>query len=54
MIKAYLKIAFRNLLKSRAYSIINISGLAIGMAACFDKPGEEFESGVIGNRKSGL
>ncbi len=32
MFKNYLKIAFRNLLKNRIYSIINISGLAIGMA----------------------
>ncbi len=34
MIKNYLKIAFRNLLKYRAYSLINIFGLAIGIAAC--------------------
>ena len=33
MIKNYFKIAFRNLLKNKVYSIINISGLAIGMAA---------------------
>ena len=33
MFKSYIKIAFRNLLKNRVYSIINISGLAIGMAA---------------------
>lgn len=33
MLKNYLKIAFRNLLKNRMYSFINISGLAIGMAA---------------------
>lgn len=32
MIKNYFKIAFRNLLKNRIYSFINISGLAIGMA----------------------
>jgi len=32
MFKNYLKIAFRNLLKNKVYSIINISGLAIGMA----------------------
>ena len=31
----YLKIAFRNLSKSKAFSAINIFGLAIGMAACF-------------------
>ncbi|AXT54511.1 ABC transporter permease [Aquimarina sp. MMG015] len=32
MFKNYIKIAFRNLLKNRIYSLINISGLAIGMA----------------------
>jgi len=32
MIKSYLKIALRNLLKSKAYSSINIIGLAMGMA----------------------
>jgi len=34
MIKNYLKIAFRNIWKNKAYSFINISGLAIGMACC--------------------
>ncbi len=34
MIKNYLKIAWRNLLKNKVYSIINIGGLAIGLA-CF-------------------
>src|SRR6516162_5733132 len=32
MIKNYLKIAWRNLLKNKVYSIINILGLAAGMA----------------------
>ena len=32
MIKNYLKIAWRNLLKNKAYSLINIGGLALGMA----------------------
>ncbi|MFL0353095.1 ABC transporter permease [Xanthomarina sp. GH4-25] len=32
MFKNYLKIAFRNLLKNKVYSLINIFGLAIGMA----------------------
>lgn len=32
MIKNYLKIAFRNLIKNKVSSFINISGLAIGMA----------------------
>ncbi|MHA4842548.1 ABC transporter permease [Flavitalea antarctica] len=32
MIKNYLKIAFRNITRHKAYSLINISGLAIGMA----------------------
>ncbi|MRG44861.1 FtsX-like permease family protein [Chitinophaga sp. SYP-B3965] len=35
MFKNYLKIAFRNLFKNKVYSLINIFGLAIGMAACF-------------------
>lgn len=34
MWKNYLKIAFRNLLKNKVFSLINILGLAIGMAAC--------------------
>jgi len=33
MIKNYLKIAFRNLWRNKGFSLINISGLAIGMAA---------------------
>ena len=32
MIFNYLKIAFRNLARHKAFSLINISGLAIGMA----------------------
>src|SRR5258705_1099771 len=32
MYKSYFKIGWRNLLKSKAYSLINISGLAIGLA----------------------
>ena len=32
MFRNYLKIAWRNLLKNKAYSIINIGGLALGMA----------------------
>src|SRR6478735_5336635 len=34
MIKNYLRVAFRNLIRNSAFSFINISGLAIGMAAC--------------------
>lgn len=34
MFRNYLKIAFRNLLKNKVFSFINILGLAIGMAAC--------------------
>ena len=33
MYKNYLKIAIRNMLKSKVYSVINVLGLAIGMAA---------------------
>src|SRR5438046_3128968 len=34
MISSYLKIAFRNLLKRKSYSILNVLGLAIGIACC--------------------
>ena len=34
MIKNYLLIAFRNLMKRKVYSFINILGLAIGVAVC--------------------
>lgn len=34
MLKNYIKIALRNLKKYKAYSLINITGLAIGMACC--------------------
>src|SRR4051812_3335334 len=33
MFQNYLKIALRNIIRHKAYSIINISGLAIGMAS---------------------
>lgn len=35
MFKNYLKIAWRNLLKKKAYSFINIFGLGLGMTCCF-------------------
>ena len=34
MIRNYLKIAWRNLLKSKKYTLINITGLAVGVG-CF-------------------
>ncbi len=34
MIKNYLKIAIRNLLKNKLYSSINVAGLSVGLAAC--------------------
>jgi putative ABC transport system permease protein len=34
MLKNYMKIAWRNMRRHRGYSIINITGLAIGMACC--------------------
>ncbi|MFC2164108.1 ABC transporter permease [Acidobacteriota bacterium] len=34
MIKNYIKTALRNLFKHKGYSLINIAGLAIGMASC--------------------
>ena|GEM_PF-3888332 len=33
MLTTYFKLAFRNILKDRAYSVLNISGLAIGLAS---------------------
>ena len=35
MLKNYFKIALRNLWRKRAYSLINVTGLAVGMACCF-------------------
>ncbi|HFA48307.1 MAG TPA: FtsX-like permease family protein [Bacteroidetes bacterium] len=35
MLINYLKISFRNLWKNRAYTFINLSGMAVGMACCF-------------------
>jgi len=34
MFKNYLKIAWRNLLRQRLFSLINISGLAVGLSVC--------------------
>jgi predicted permease len=34
MFKNYLKTAFRNLKRNKGYALINITGLAVGMAAC--------------------
>ncbi|MEM9986718.1 MAG: ABC transporter permease, partial [Bacteroidota bacterium] len=34
MLKNYLRTAWRNLLRSRAYTLINLLGLALGMASC--------------------
>src|SRR5438309_2096598 len=34
MFRNYLKIAYRNLLRHKSITFINISGLAIGMACC--------------------
>jgi putative ABC transport system permease protein len=35
MLKNYFKTAFRNLLRNKFYTLINIIGLAIGLATCF-------------------
>ncbi|MBK0381062.1 ABC transporter permease [Mucilaginibacter segetis] len=34
MLKNYFKIAWRNVIRHKSYSIINISGLSVGIAAC--------------------
>ncbi len=34
MIKSYFKIAWRNIIRNKAFSAINIVGLALGIAAC--------------------
>jgi len=34
MLRNYIKIAFRNLVRNKAYSAINILGLALGVACC--------------------
>lgn len=34
MLKNYLKIAWRNILKAKGFSLINIAGLSIGISAC--------------------
>ena len=34
MFKNYFKTAFRNLVRNKNYTIINIAGLAIGIAVC--------------------
>ncbi len=33
MLKNFFKIAYRNLIRNKGFSVINISGLAIGMAS---------------------
>lgn len=34
MVKNYFKVAFRNLVRNKTYSVINILGLAVGIASC--------------------
>ena len=34
MLKNYFKIAFRNLVRTKVYSFINIFGLSLGVACC--------------------
>ena len=52
MIKNYLKLAFRNLVKRRGYSLLNIFGLALGITCCllifqyvaFERSFDKFEN----------
>ena len=34
MLKNYLKTAYRSLLRKKSYTVINIAGLAVGVAVC--------------------
>ena len=34
MLKNYFKTAFRNLVRNRNYTVLNIAGLAVGIAVC--------------------
>jgi putative ABC transport system permease protein len=34
MLKNYLQIALRNILKHKSFSLVNIAGLAVGIACC--------------------
>jgi putative ABC transport system permease protein len=36
MILNYFRVAWRNLIKSKGYSAINIGGLALGMSCCYN------------------
>ena len=59
MFKTYFKLAYRNITKDKAYSIINITGLAIGLASSilillwvqndlsYDKFHKEFKNGMM-------
>src|SRR4051794_27722606 len=52
MIKNYFKLAFRNLIKRKSYSLLNILGLAIGISCCliifqyvaFERSYDKFEN----------
>jgi len=35
MLRNYFKVAFRNLVRHKVFSLINILGLAVGITACF-------------------
>jgi len=35
MLKSYLTITFRNLMRNKVFSLLNIFGLAIGISSCF-------------------
>src|SRR5215218_7251659 len=52
MLKNYLRLAFRNILKRKGYALLNIAGLSIGMSCCllifhyvsYEKSFDKFET----------
>ena len=47
MLRNYLKIAFRNLVRNKVYSFINIGGLAMGITAFLDRKSTRLNSSHV-------